>query len=162
MGILDKIDEATFKVVDGAVLWAWNEFGLPYRQIMLASLALSFTTGALSSSHGGKHYDLPFWLFVAIVGPCLAALGLISAAAPTEVLNASRLHTRCGALARLLRFAAVVTASLNFLAHDRMLDFFDQIVWLECLLMLNALIPTKPRNKKRREARATNLAWSPT
>lgn len=161
MALLDKIDDATFKVVDGSVLWLWNEWGVPFRKIAVAAYLPSLVVSLAHGSDWGKRYDLNFTLFAPMLSFLYAVMLARIVFTPPEVLSASNALFRRYAICRITRAFSLSGVLLTIYKADLRASI-DAGLWLICLLLTYALVPTKPRNKKRREVRSNDLAWSRT
>ena len=159
MNVFDKIDAATFKVIDNAVLWLWNEWGVPYRSLATLTVMVSDMVFLAYMSEWGADYDVLFWVIASVVLTIDTLLILGLQIVPPDVINAIRLRNRTSTLARLIRLTWLTLAVVSVLG-GRLPAVGVNVLMLAQHLIIVALIPTGPR--KRREARSTNLAWSPT
>lgn len=148
MNLFDKIDAAIFKVVDGFVLWCWDELGVKYAELTLGAWGVAQVLFIAQQSKWGRHYDLDFWLMAGVCGVSMLFIAMRVLSLPAVALSASNVAWRVGILARVLRFFWLL-AGLGLLGNRG--DTFAAVAQLTALLIGDAAVPTKPRNKKRRE-----------
>lgn len=161
MNVLDRIDRATFKAVDGTVLWLWNEWGVSYVRLLTIVTFCAAAASLGTASKWSGNYDAGFWIQALLVPPMLALSVWIVSKLGGNLWTAINLRTRSQFVSRAFRaFWVSFAASLFLAAH--WLDGAAGVVWLVLWLIQDAAVPTKPRNKKRREVSAPNLSWSPT
>lgn len=158
---LDAIDAAIFQVVDGAILWLWNEWGVSWRRIYQGAIVGHFLCLLLLTSDFGAHYDAFFWMAAAFAAPLSSTLFWLATYLPGETMCAANLARRSRAFARSVRVTFSLFGVLDMLSGEWRRSAALAVMLL-ALLILDSAVPTKPRNKKRREAHITNLAWSPT
>lgn len=155
---LRQLEDAVYAAVDAAVLWAWDEFGIPYRTLCDVALTITFATSAARNCKWGTHFDLGFWIFAAIIGFLASLMSLPPRIYSAEMLTAMNLAQRHGWMSRLTNFIPV-TSLLDDLYRGDHRGAVTDATMLATWLLLGAAVPTKPRRP--REVHNPFLTWAP-
>lgn len=149
MNLVDRIDRAVFAVVDCLVLWIWNEFGVSWGSLVTALIAGSTVTSLARNCDWGMHYGAFFWTYAVVMLPLntlwITALKIV----PPDVRSSLNIEGRSSPSSRLLRATFIAFCGYDLLAMDGR-AITNDAAWVLTFLIVEAAIPTGPREPRRR------------
>lgn len=156
------LDNASLKAGDALVMHLWNEHGVSYKQVHRATSAVYMVTAAACFSDEATNFGPRFWTLMAATAAAITFGEWHSATLPDDLQAKLNWLSRQMLLARLWRagmwlFIAMSAASAIISGKGWDATFYN-VAWLAGLVMWSAVLPPKPRNKKRKEAKAGQLA----
>lgn len=157
--MIDRIDRAIFNATDSAVLWVWNQWGIPFRGLAIFATLVADTAFFAYLSDWGRNYDTLFWVIVPILMLFDSLTMLVVKFIPATSWNRMKLSSRTTNLARTVRLIWASLLIVHGLSGEWRAAGVNAVMLAQTIL-LQTMMPTGPR--KRREMRATNLAWSAT
>lgn len=144
------MSRALFRYADAAVLWLWNEWGVPWRKLV-SFLLLAGATIAMAQDAQANGYHLGWWVRAAIYSCGAALLVTMATFMPAAALNAANSKARMGILMRLWR-----ASQIGFLIADLVQGSWRIMIATVAILIgltaFQTLCPTGPRKPRRRES----------